>query len=78
MPGTRKWFFLVLSLLIGTLLGYYLQQFDPLSRFFEDFLSLGFDLKRMDLAFLDIGLSFHLHCNLGTLMGGLLGLWVLR
>jgi len=78
MSTRRKVLLLFLSLLVGTMVGHYLYQFKPLSRFFDDLLTIGFDMKRLDLAFIDMGLYFRLNCNLGTILGGIAGLWIMK
>ena len=78
MSTGRKVLFLFLSIFVGTMAGHYLYQFEPLSRFFDDLMTLGFDMKRLDLVFMDMGLYFHLNCNLGTILGGIAGLWIMK
>jgi hypothetical protein len=73
-----RWSFVVLLLLLGTLLGVYLQRFGATGPFFRDIVHTGFDLGEVDLVFIRFGLSLFVRLNLGSLLGALVGLWVLR
>ncbi|QTX33275.1 hypothetical protein KAR29_05150 [Aminithiophilus ramosus] len=76
--GGAHWTFVILLVLLGTFLGVYLQRFDVTAPFFRDVIRSGFDLRDVDLVFMQFGLSFHLRLNLGSLLGGLVSLWILR
>lgn len=73
-----RWTFVVLLVLLGTVLGVYLQRFDATAPYFRDVVRSGFDLNDVDLVFVQFGLSFHMRLNLGSLLGGLVSLWTLR
>lgn len=76
--GGAHWTFVILLVLLGTFLGVYLQRFGVTAPFFRDVVRSGFDLRDVDLVFMQFGLSFHLRLNLGSLLGGLVSLWILR
>lgn len=76
-PGSR-WSILVLAILLGTMLGVYLQGVDATRPLFRDVTRAGFDFHEIDLIFGTVGLKFFLRLNLGSLLGGLFGLWIIR
>lgn len=73
-----KWWIIVASLVLGSLLGVYLQRFSLTEPYFRDILSTGFNVSDVNLAFADFGFRFSLRCNLGTILGGVVGLWAAR
>jgi hypothetical protein len=76
-PGS-KWSVLILAIILGTMLGAYMQGFQATESLFRDVTRTGFDLQEMDLIFGTIGFKLFLRLNLGSLLGGLFGLWVIR
>jgi hypothetical protein len=73
-----KWSILVLTIALGTMLGVYLQGFEATASLFRDVSRAGFDVREVDLIFATIGFKFFLRLNLGSLLGGLFGLWIIR
>jgi len=71
------WWLVILLVFFGTVVGAFLQRFDGLDTLFRDFARAGFDLREVDLLFVRFGLSFFFRINLGTLLGGVVGLWLL-
>ena len=71
------WWLVILLVFFGTVVGAFLQHFDGLDTLFRDFARAGFDLREVDLLFVRFGLSFFFRINLGTLLGGVVGLWLL-
>jgi ABC-type phosphate transport system permease subunit len=76
-PGS-KWSILILAIILGTMLGVYMQGFQATESLFRDVTRAGFDLHEMDLIFGTIGFKVFLRLNLGSLLGGLFGLWIIR
>ena len=76
--SSARWWIIVASLVLGSLLGVYLQKFALTEPYFRDILSTGFNVSDVNLAFADFGFRFSLRCNLGTLIGGVFGLWAAR
>jgi hypothetical protein len=76
-PGAR-WSILILAILLGTMLGAYLQGFDATRPLFRDVSRAGFDIHEIDLIFGTVGFKLFLRLNLGSLLGGLFGLWIIR
>lgn len=72
----NPWWLVVLLVFFGTAVGVFLQRFGGLDTLFRDFARAGFDLREVDLVFVQFGLSFFLRINLGTLLGGVVGLWL--
>ncbi len=73
----KKWWLLVLIVILGTLLGIYLRRFSITEPYFRNFFSPGFNIGEVDLAFADFAIRFYFHCNLGTIVGGILGIWII-
>ncbi len=73
-----KWWIIIASLIIGTLTGFYLQRFALTAPYFKDILSTGFDLADVHLGFVDFGVKLWFRWNLGTLIGGVVGIWAAR
>lgn len=77
LSGNRKkWWIILIALVTGSLAGIYLRRFDILEPYFRTFFSPGFSLDELDLVFASFSISFHFHCNLGTIIGGVLGIWI--
>ena len=76
--SSARWWIIIASLVLGSLLGVYLQRFALTEPYFRDILSTGFNVPEVNLAFADFGFRFSLRCNLGTLIGGVFGLWAAR
>ena len=71
------WWLVVILVCFGTAVGVFLQRFDGLDTLFRDFARAGFDLREVDLLFVRFGLSFFVRINRGTLLGGVVGRWLL-
>lgn len=76
-PGS-KWSILILAIALGTMLGAYLQGFDATAAVFRDVTRAGFDIHEIDMIFGTLGFKFFFRLNLGSLLGGLFGLWIIR
>ena len=73
-----KWSIIFLSIALGTLLGVYLQGFEATKSVFRDVTRAGFDMREIDLVFGSLGFKLFFRLNLGSLIGGLFGLWIIR
>lgn len=79
MPSSHsRWWYVIVSILVGTLLGLYLQRFQTTAPFMRDILPVGFNLQDVDLGVVTFGVKFGFRCNLGTIVGGVVGLWLSR
>ncbi|MDI9371286.1 MAG: hypothetical protein GX181_08660 [Synergistaceae bacterium] len=76
--SSRKIWLVLASLIIGTVVGLYLQRFALTEPFFRDILSTGFDLRDVNLAFAEFGLRLSIRWNAGTVAGGVIGIWLAR
>lgn len=75
---TVRWGLMLLCLIFGTWFGLFLQQFHQTAELFSNVVDFAIDIKRIDLVMLSFGFHFAIKLNLGTLLGGLLGLWIAR
>ena len=73
-----RWGVVLLCLLLGTWCGMFLQHITATSLLVANFVDVGFNIKELDLAMLKFGLLFALKINLGTVIGGVIGLWLSR
>ena len=73
-----RWSILILAIVLGTMLGAYLQGFEATGAIFRDVTRAGFDVREIDLIFGTIGFKLFFRLNLGSLLGGLFGLWIIR
>ncbi|MEG1798896.1 MAG: hypothetical protein RR214_01820 [Synergistaceae bacterium] len=73
-----KFGIIFLCLIMGTWLGIFLQRFAPTAAIFTNVVDFTFNLKELDLVMLKFSFLFALKLNLGTLLGGVAGLWISR
>jgi len=73
-----RWGVIFLCLLLGTWCGMFFQHITATSLLFANFVDIGFNVKEIDLAMLKFGFLFALKLNLGTIVGGVIGLWIAR
>lgn len=73
-----KFGIIFLCLIMGTWLGIFLQRFAPIAAMFTNVVDFTFNLKELDLVMLKFSFVFVLKLNLGTLLGGMAGLWISR
>lgn len=76
--GTIRWGLILLCMILGTWLGIFLQRFDAIAFLFTNVVDFAIDIRQIDLVMLRFGLLFALKLNLGTLLGGLLGVFFAR
>ncbi|HON34317.1 MAG TPA: hypothetical protein PL052_05455 [Synergistales bacterium] len=74
----KGWPVLILCLILGSFLGVFLQGFPATGRLFRNIIDFGLDMRNLDLVIIDLGFRFYIHANLGTLIGGILGILVMR
>lgn len=73
-----RWGIIFLCLLLGTWLGIFLQRFGATSAIFTNFINFNINVKQVDLIMLRLGFNFAMKINLGTVIGGALGVWAAR
>ncbi|MCE5201913.1 MAG: hypothetical protein LLF78_05325 [Synergistaceae bacterium] len=75
---TLQWGLLFLCIILGTWLGIFLQRFAIIAPVFVNFADFAIDVRQIDIVILKFGFNFALKLNLGTLIGGIIGIWGLR
>ncbi|WP_029165801.1 hypothetical protein [Aminiphilus circumscriptus] len=79
MAATRRtWGLLLLTAILGTVLGIFCQRIPLLAPYFRTLAAPGLHVETVDLIFAVFGFKFFLQINLGTLLGGVVGLWLVR
>lgn len=76
--GASRWWILVLCIILGGFIGVYLQSFPLTGNYFRDILNIGFDIGNVDLLFVSFGFKIFLRFNLGTFIGGIIGVLLVR
>ena len=56
----------------------FLQRFQATERLFRNIIDVGFDMRNLDLIFIDLGFRLYIRANLGSLIGGTFGVLVVR
>lgn len=67
-----------LCLILGTWTGIYLQRYPATSAIFANVVDFAIDIKQVDLVMIKVAFMFALKLNLGTLIGGIAGIWASR
>lgn len=73
-----RWLVFFVCLFLGTLLGVFLQRFQATGELFRDVGNLSAAVERVDLLIVHAGFYVGFRVNLGTLLGGLMGIWAAR
>ncbi|NLX84181.1 MAG: DUF4321 domain-containing protein [Synergistaceae bacterium] len=76
--GRLRWGIILLFLIMGTWLGFFLQRFSATSALFTNFIDFSMDVKQIDLIILKFGFHLALKINLGTIIGAIAGIGVSR
>jgi len=76
--SSKCWIIIFVSLIAGTGLGIFFQQFSVTAPLFKNFVDFTFSVKEINLIFIRFGLLFGLKVNLGTILGALTGILVAR
>ncbi|HPC76233.1 MAG: hypothetical protein WBJ42_05485 [Thermovirgaceae bacterium] len=74
----KRWWVVVLCVILGSILGVFLQRFQATERLFRNIIDVGFDMRNLDLIFIDLGFRLYIRANLGSLIGGTFGVLVVR
>lgn len=67
-----------LCLILGTWCGFYLQRFSATASIFANVVDFTIDVKEINFVMFKIAFLFALKLNLGTLLGGIVGIWTVR
>ena len=73
-----RWWILLLCVILGGVIGVYLQRFPLTERFFRDIIDIGFDLKSLDLIVVDLGIRLYVRMYLGSFLGWVRGVLMIR
>lgn len=76
--SSKCWIIIFVSLIAGTALGIFFQQFAVTAPLFKNFVNFTFSVKEINLIFVHFGLLFGLKINLGTIIGALIGILASR
>lgn len=75
---TLRWGALFIFLILGTWAGIFMQRFSATSSLFANFINFNIDIRQIDLTMLRFGFNFAMKVNLGTIIGGFVGVWFSR
>ena len=76
--AASRWWVLLICIILGGFIGVYLQRFPVTERYFRNIIDIGFDLRNVDLIIVHFGLRVFLRLNLGTILGGIAGVLMIR
>jgi hypothetical protein len=76
--SSPKWLLFMACVIFGTLLGIFFQHFSSTAPIFKNIVDFKIGVKEVDLLVLSFGFDFALKMNLGTLVGGVVGLLFIR
>ncbi|MGI6442331.1 MAG: hypothetical protein GXZ13_04730 [Synergistaceae bacterium] len=69
---------ILICLIFGTWVGVLLQQFAATATLFKNIVDFTIDINKVDLMMIKFGFLFSVKLNLGTVIGGAIGIWVAR
>lgn len=73
-----RWGIFFICLVMGTWFGLFMQRFGVTSAVFSNFVDFTIDVRQIDLSMLRLGFLFSLRMNVGTIIGGIIGLLIAR
>jgi hypothetical protein len=76
--GIPGWIVVILCLMMGGFAGKMMQMFSFSAPLFRDLLSFGLDSGHVDVIAFSFRVSFGMDFNLGTFLGGVIGVWLAR
>ncbi|NLV81889.1 MAG: hypothetical protein GXZ18_02625 [Synergistaceae bacterium] len=75
---TLRCLIIFLCLVLGTWVGIFLQQYSSTAPLFTNIVDFVIDINKIDLLMIKIGFLFAVKLNLGTVIGGIIGIWAIR
>ncbi len=76
--GSSRWWILILCVILGSFLGVYLQGFQATENLFRNVVNIGFDIGDVDVLIARFGFRLFFRLNLGTFIGGVIGVLMIR
>lgn len=76
--NSLKFVIILIGLIFGTWVGVLLQQFPATATLFKNIVDFTIDIKKVDLLMIKFGFLFSVKLNLGTVIGGVIGIWAAR
>lgn len=73
-----RWGVFLVSMVMGTWFGLFMQRFGVTSAFFSNFVDFTIHISQIDVGMLKLGFLFALKLNAGTIIGGILGALIAR
>lgn len=73
-----RWLLFVACVVLGTFLGIFFQQFSTTAPLFRDVVNFNVGVSEVDLLAFKFGFHFGLRMNLGTLFGGIAGIFFVK
>lgn len=73
-----RWVLFLACIVFGTFMGIFFQRFGVTAPLFQDIVNFTVSVDRIDLLALNFGFHVGLRMNLGTLFGGIAGIWAAR
>ncbi len=73
-----RWLLFLACIVLGTFLGIFFQHFDVTAPLFRDIVNFTLGVDEIDLLAVKFGFHLGLRMNLGTLFGGIAGIWMAR
>ena len=73
-----RWLLFLACVVLGTFMGIFFQHFGVTAPLFRDIVNFTVGVEQIDLLAVNFGFHLGLRMNLGTLFGGIAGIWVAR
>lgn len=73
-----RWLLFFACVVFGTFMGMFFQRFGVTAPLFKDIANFTVGVERIDLLAVNFGFHLGLRMNLGTLFGGIAGIWAAR
>ncbi|MDR1514665.1 MAG: hypothetical protein LBS45_03140 [Synergistaceae bacterium] len=75
---STRWLIFLACVILGTFIGIFFQHFSTTAPLFRDIVNFNLGVNEVDLLAVNFGFHFGLRMNLGTFLGGIIGLLVTR
>jgi hypothetical protein len=75
---STRWLIFAACVILGTFLGVFFQHFSTTAPLFRDIVDFSLGVEEVDLLAVKFGVHFGLRMNLGTFLGGVIGLVAAR